>query len=224
MNAFLPILAGSVASATPPSLVGNQIAADTTSAGFATTAGINTTGANLIVISASWFIGTTAEVTISDSNGNTWTALTGSTGGGTWRNRLYYCSSPVVGSGHTFTATGASTASVIAVQAWSNMSTSSPFDQQNGGSNASSSTVATGSITPSQANTVVILGYTTNNNRSFSSFSDGTYTSSDTQAGVGGTATGGMGYKILTSASAQNITITFSGACTNAARIASFKY
>lgn len=210
-------------SSSPPALIAHADGGDTGGAGFSTSSSIDTTGANLIVISASWFIGTTANVTISDSKGNTWTGLAQSTGGGTWRNQLFYCVSPTVGSGHTFTATGAGTASVITVQAWSNMSTSSPFDQQSGGANTVTSSVATGSITPSQANTVVIVGYTTNSTVSFSSFSGG-YTASDTETGNANHGGGGMGYLVLTSATAQNVTTTFSAGCTNASRIASFKY
>ncbi len=217
LSGRVPVVGGT------PSLIAHADAADNANVGFATTSSATTTGANLIVVHVAWFSLSTPTAVVSDSKGNTWSPLTASVSDATWSSQFFYCSSPTVGSGHTFTATAASASAVVTFQAWSNMSTSSVFDQQNGGTGVGTSSVATGSITPSQANTVVIVGYVANNSRTFSSFSDGTYTSSDTETGTG-TGLGGMGYKVFTAASAQNITVNFSGNSTNAAVIASFKY
>jgi hypothetical protein len=46
--------------------------------------------------------------------------------------RLYYAANPTVGSGHTFSYTGASNFSSIFVAAFSGVATSSPFDKENG--------------------------------------------------------------------------------------------
>ena len=64
-----------------------------------TTAAIDSSGANLIVLIASYY---STVPTISDSKGNSWTPLT-ERGGASDMERLYYCLSPAsIGSGHTF--------------------------------------------------------------------------------------------------------------------------
>lgn len=206
-----------------PTVVAHTIAGAVSPGNSVTTSGITTTGANLIVISCAWYTAATFEVTISDSNGNTWTALTGSSANN-YRSRIYYCVSPVVGSGHTFTASGTGTAPSISVQAWSGMSTSSPFDQQNGATTPSTSSLATGSITPSQANTVVITAAAWDGSRNYSSLSGGFTTTDNISDLASNHAGGAMGYLILTSATPTNPTWTVSGSTVICARIASFKY
>jgi hypothetical protein len=115
-----------------------------------TTAGITTTGAGLIVVSVGGF---TATSVLSDSNNNTWVPLT-SVGNGNDRGQLYYCLTPVVGAGHTFTITNGGTYPSISVQAWSTTShTPISFDQSSG-----SNTVATGpgSITPASGTALFV--------------------------------------------------------------------
>jgi hypothetical protein len=136
-------------------LVSHTGAAGTGSA--ATTSGINTSGATLLIVSvASWH--NTGVPSVSDSKGNSWTQLTSYIGGsnGT-RQTLYYCASPKVGPSHTFTASISGGFPSITVQAWSGAAVS-PFDQQNGNSSSSASTLQPGSITPSQNNELVVSG------------------------------------------------------------------
>jgi hypothetical protein len=61
----------------------------------------DTTGANLIVVAVSYF---NATVTFSDNKGNTWQEIAPIIAAGDHSVRLYYCASPIVGTGHTFTA------------------------------------------------------------------------------------------------------------------------
>ena len=68
----------------------------------ATTSAIDTTGATLLV---ALIVTDTGGGTMSDSKGNTWTALTAHSGGTTVTGQLFYVSNPTVGSGHTFTPT-----------------------------------------------------------------------------------------------------------------------
>jgi hypothetical protein len=120
-----------------------------------TTSDLNTTGANLIVMAIANY-GSAPVITPSDSKGNTWTKLTTYHGAGGQNAylTLYYCYNPTVGSGHNFTNNDG--LGSIAVQAWGGLA-SSPFDQENGNSTIGSDTdVPTNSITPSQANTIVI--------------------------------------------------------------------
>src|SRR4026209_2389297 len=74
---------------------GAQSANNTT----ATTAGIDTTGAGLLVAYTAADFNMDAVVT--DSYGNTWTS--GSDPGTGPDTRIFYCITPTVGTGHTFT-------------------------------------------------------------------------------------------------------------------------
>jgi hypothetical protein len=135
-------------SAAPIALVASTSAGSTNGGNSVTTGAINTAGANLIVVSVSG-----APSTLSDSKGNTWTALT--TYGGVIT--LYYCVNPTVGTGHTFTEGGATTFAAISVMAFSGVSPSSPLDQQNGNGTVTTS-IQPGSVSPSQNNELIVTG------------------------------------------------------------------
>lgn len=123
----------------------------------ATTAAVNTTGATLLVIVAAYNTGTP---TISDSKGNTWTALSAQqVGTGSLWGRIYYAVNPTVGAGHTFTITASGMAPCIVASAWSGVATSAPLDvavSAGPGSFAQSDPGAT--LTPTQANELVVCG------------------------------------------------------------------
>ena len=96
----------------------------------ATTTGINTAGANLIVISVGF--ATAGTPTVSDAiggiaTGNVWTAC-GINLVGYLQQQSYYCFNPVVSSSanHTFTASGTGTAPSIAVVAFSGVPVVTP--------------------------------------------------------------------------------------------------
>ena len=65
-----------------------------------TTAAIDTTGCNLLVVA----VGVDADVAglVSDAKGNSWTPLTRNFQTSSIGVQLYYCAAPTVGSGHTF--------------------------------------------------------------------------------------------------------------------------
>lgn len=184
-----------------------------------TTNAVDTTGANLIVVAVGSYDGLTAEA-LTDSKGNTWTALTAYRRVGDDRVRLYYCYGPTVGSGHTFTFAATNSFSSIAVQAWSGAA-SSPHDQENG-ANAAASTIATGSVTPSE-NDEILVSAAVNEAGTISSI-DSSFTTSNLQAAAGGLAYGvGMAYKIQTTAGAENPTWTLPSSQKTAATISTFK-
>lgn len=189
-----------------------------------TTSSIDTTGANFAVIAVCWYDAVTASPTISDSNSNTWTALTRTETNDTGV-RFYYTQGGTFGTGHTFTASGTSTYAAIFVQAWSTVA-STPFDVENGGTAFVTTTIQPGSVTPSQANTIVITATADNDSGLVPSSINSSFTISDTVAvNTGTNVGGGMAYKVLTAASAQNPTWTYSGSFNDAsARIATFKY
>lgn len=74
-----------------------RVAASSTNSTSVTSGAVNTTGATFILLGVS----ASAAVTITDSFGNTY-ALVGNASNGAY---LYSCVKPIVGAGHTFTAT-----------------------------------------------------------------------------------------------------------------------
>lgn len=108
-----------------------------------TSPGIDTTGATLLIVGLAYYNASGAP-TFSDSKGNTWTGLT-QRGGSLNNLRLYYAVNPTVGTGHTFTASGASSFAALGVLALSGAATSSPFDVES----------AT-SVTPTQDNELLV--------------------------------------------------------------------
>lgn len=206
-----------------PALIANVGTAGT--ANGVTSGNINTTGANLLIVNAAWYSAGAADVTLTDSNSNTWTALT--TQASTLvSQRLYYCYGATVGSGHNFTLSATNSYPSIQVIALSNMS-SSPLDQNTGSTTGGAwTTKQPGSITPTQGNTVVVVGLSFEANSAGAISIDGSYTISNTVAHGSGTNEGGsLAYQIFTSASAQNPTWTTASSSTDGATtIASFKY
>jgi hypothetical protein len=184
--------------------------------GGSPTSGIDTTGADLIVVVE----GCTAFGTFSDSKSNTWTALSDWTASGdAVLLRCRYCQAPTVGSGHTFSSSGGlqTTLSVIALSG----SVGTPLDQQN--FMASQGTpVQPGSITPGANNEVLITagaGYVGGSD--FTAIDSGFTISDHASFGTFGVSQG-MAYLIQTTATSENPTwtgATFNNGC----GIASFK-
>lgn len=183
----------------------------------ATTGAINTTGATLLVIVVDNYSQDSTTATITDSKSNTWTALT-NRAGGTSNIAIMYAQNPTVGTGHTFSCTGSYC--TIFVSAWSGTLTSGVFDVQNGASCPSCSTLATGSVTPSQADSLIIAGFSDNDTTALSI--DSGFTKINEQRN-NSFETGADAYLIQTTASAVNPTWTASGAVARAAAIAVFK-
>lgn len=190
------------------------------SAGGAITPSIDTTGAKLIVACIDGFTGGGDSFT--DSKSNTWVGLT-YTNTGTVGTRIYYCTNPSsVGSGHTFTTNAAF--SSICVACFSGVLTaSSPFDQQNTHSATSGSTIASGSVTPTQDNELLIAAF--GGDATGTNSINGGFTITDQRPFIGGTCYGcSLAYLIQTSAAAANPTWTLGSAITQGgAAIASFK-
>jgi hypothetical protein len=131
------------------------------SSGGGATAAINTTGATLLVISASWYGNGNPAVSFSDSKGNTYTLATLQASGtaNNMRQQFAYCLSPIVGTSHTFTVSGGSAFPAIIAYAFSGMAA---FQIQSGaGGNVAS--LATGSVTPSSNGALVLTGIVWNN-------------------------------------------------------------
>lgn len=186
----------------------------------ATTGSVNTTGANLVVVAVVEQQGVTGA--LSDNKSNTWTPLTASEIAGGVGGKLYYSSSPTVGSGHTFTI-GTSSAPTIYAQAFSGVSTSTPFDQQNGGTATGGTTVQPGSVTPSQNNELIVTMLGFNGAATPTSINSSFVKTDEQNFGAGNNYGGAMAYLIQTSLAAVNPTWTDSGSFSRVSRIATFK-
>ncbi len=189
-----------------------------------TTAALNTTGANLLIVAISTYTLGASFTGISDSLSNVWTRLNTYVVASNQTVTMYYSSSAIVGAAQTFTVSGSGCYPGMAVAAFSN-SASNPFDSQNGASTASGTTLQPGSVTPSKDNELVVTGF------SMQTAGTGSINSSFIVADQASqTATGfgvALGYIINgtgTSGVPINPTWTFSGSATGlASDIAVFK-
>lgn len=190
------------------------------SANGVTTGTVDTTGATLIVISTSRYSPAGESTTVSDSKGNTWTALTLSQANGV-ANRLYYCANPTVGSGHTFSTSDTGSYPSIAVLAFTG-NTATPFDQENGGL-AVATSLTIPSVTPTEDNELIVAGISHENNTAGSVTINGGFTAYTVAYSSGNSEGGGIAYLIQTTATAASPTWNITNSAAIAARIATFK-
>jgi hypothetical protein len=182
------------------------------------TAAADSTGCDLIVICATWYAAA-GTPTLSDSKGNTYTALTAHTDT-VPGSLIAYCQAPTVGSGHTFTLNLTGSFPRLSAMGFSG-SAASPFDQQNGSASSGATSLATGSVTPTQNDELVIAALTRRDGGTLS-IGDG-FTiekQEDWEASHIGHA---CAYKIQTTSAAVNPTWSWSGSVYCASSIATFK-
>ncbi len=188
------------------------------SGGSGTSSAIDTTGASLLVAYVADFTGS-SPATFADSQGNTWTALTARPLTGNMRSQMYYCASPSTSASHTFSATGTNSFAAIAIAAYSGTATS-PYDQETGATTLTGTSLATGSVTPSENNELVIYGC----GYASSALSVSVGTMLDTAAIIGGTSYGiGLAYEIQTTATARSPSWSWSSSNSCSTTIATFK-
>lgn len=192
-----------------------------------TTPAIDTSGANLIIVHVSAESVIAAPV-LSDNKGNVWTGLTEKTSGAafTGTSRLYYCYAPIVGAGHTFSLAAGASASYQVMEVLAvNGAAGSPFDQENGATGTTTSTIQPGSVTPGQDNELVVTGVTHDAMGAAPSINSGFTISDAVLYDFGDHYAGAMAYLIQTSAGAVNPTWTLPGSAgAAAATIATFKF
>ena len=173
-----------------------------------TTDAIDSSGGNFAIVNVgSYNAGT---VVLTDSKSNTWSGLTNQVNVATGlTERMWYCQGGTFGTSHTFTAqdTLLPTYPSIEVLIFSG-AVSSPLDQQTGTSNNGVSSLATGSLTPSEANCLVVTGLGHENNSAGAVSVSSPFDSTDIQIAYGGGTNEGsaIAYEIQTSATARNPT------------------
>lgn len=200
------------------SLIANTSAGGSSST--VTTGAIETTGADLLIVVVGRYQAESAASLI-DSKGNSWTELTQSEEVGSARCSIFYCQGGTVGLNHTFTYEGTSVYVSVAVAAFSG-SAATPFDQENGASSPSTNSLATGSITPSEDNELVIAGFSSNSGETISINASMTITDQEPYVG-GNSFSVALAYIIQTTAGAINPSWSWTSTAAAAARIASFK-
>jgi hypothetical protein len=136
---------------------------------------------------------------------------------------LFYCKNPSVGAGHTFTwaGSGGKAFSSLRVAGFNNTNTAANADQTNGATSGGAASLATGSVTPSTNDQLVIAACA--HEKASATINSG-FTEIDDVAYVGGAAIGGMmAYKVQTTAAAVNPTFTIPSSGAIAVAIATFK-
>jgi len=195
--------------------------ASATNASTATTAGITTTGADLLVVVVAY---TTAGglPAVSDSKSNSWTGLTAQTSGAIG-TQIFYSIPSSVGASHTFTVATSGT-NTISAMAFSGANATQGTPQESGAATGSGTSLAPGSVTPSEDNELVILGVTMGAEEDDTFAIDSGFTVAEFNSFVSGTNYGsGAGYKVQTTAAAVNPSASWTTAVLATARMATFK-
>lgn len=185
------------------------------------TGAIDTTGAGLLVFGAAYFP-TATGLTVADSKGNSWTALTVTNISNAAFN-IWYSVPTSVGTGHTVSLTGTNVYATRYFAAFSG-GAASPADQQSG--TTGTSTTPTGSsITPGFSNELVVSGVAVNTNSLTVSAINGGFTiiGSTFPGNSGNYIGGGMAYLIQTTPAAAAPAWTISSSSQWAVKMASFK-
>jgi hypothetical protein len=118
-----------------------------------TTAAIDTTGASLIVVAMASLLGAGPGI-LTDSKGNSWT--TGpSQDGSVCTTSLFFVTSPITGTGHTFTCGTGDGALIVA--AYTGTLATSPLDVSSQAHSGGATSLAPGSVTPDQDNSLIIF-------------------------------------------------------------------
>lgn len=170
-----------------------------------TSSAISTVGAILLVCGISVYVAGGAVVAPTDSQSNTWIALTSQASSET-EVRLFYCISPSTSATHTFTNSSSNFDTVANIIAFS--ATAPPTFDSESGVGGSGTTLAAGSITPSGGDNLVITS--AGGNGFAAPTVDSGFTITDAAAYSGGTNEGGsIAYLIQTSATPANPTWTW---------------
>lgn len=189
--------------------------------GQVATGAIDTTGADTLFVHLAQYNGSSGA-TVSDSKGNTWTALTPQSAAQTL-SKWFYCAGPTVGTGHTFSSNFGTTFVNIEVLAFSG-GHASPFDTEGGATTGSGTSLATGSITPGQNNSLILSGGCFGNSSANPYTPNGGFTVADQLTASPGNYLGGAAaYLIQTSSAAANPTWSWTGSTDAAVTIATFK-
>jgi hypothetical protein len=121
-----------------------------------TSGSFDSTGADLCIAVVHYYTGG-PDPALSDSRTLTWVGLTAQEETSESAVRIFYAKNITGGAGHNFTVTGTGTFAAIEASCWSGSELSAPFDVENGANSFTPQTTsAPGSVTPSEANELVV--------------------------------------------------------------------
>lgn len=186
--------------------------------GWTTVTSFDSTNADLLTVVVSYLDVGGGAPTLSDNKGNTFVPRT-VYNRSFYSIRIYYVASPTVGTGHTFTLSGANTYPAIVVRAFAG-SSASPYVAENGGSSALTS-ASTGAVLPGGDDRLFISGL-----GSFGSITGIGVTAGYTVTSTAKTATAsvvGGAYRIQTYAATQSVTWTWTTSADTAVTLAAFR-
>jgi hypothetical protein len=187
-----------------------------------TSGAIDTTGANLLVMVVSSYSGGPAP-TVSDSKSNSWTGLTAKSSGFGY-SRIFYSVPSSVGTSHTFTVSGAGVYTWFSAMSFSGAHATTPYDAENGATTGGAESLATGSVTPSEDNCLVVAALGSGGTGTYTFSIDGSFSVQDQASYVGGNNMPGASATLIqTTAAAANPSWSWTGSVAAAATIASFK-
>jgi hypothetical protein len=196
-------------------LIAHTIAQSSGGGAVTTSPGIDTSGANFVVVVVSGANAINPIGSVTDNMGNG--AYTARTQSPTFGNvgvveQTFYKASASVGVGHTWTVGAASTFCTIAVAAFSGVATS-PFDTEAiGNSGGVSNALQAGSVTPSANGALVVMGTVLRGLNAVNAINS-SFTLLDSLDTSSGNAQGGaLAYLIQGTAGAVNPTENFAGA------------
>jgi len=184
-----------------------------------------TAAGHLLVLSASLYTGATSPITsVTDSGGNTWTRIGAFfVSGHNSDGEMWYSANAKSATSVVVHTTG-TVVTAMAVQEFSGVSTTSPLDVSTGTSNTSTAAIS-GSVTPT-ASTDLVVGFVAGHSNAEAISVGAGYTAQAQQTSTAAGSTPASvvtGYKVLTTASAQAFTASFTTAMYWAAGIVSFK-
>lgn len=199
------------------SLIANTLKYGTIGTDVVTTDAINTSGADILVVSLGCYQGD-STTGLSDSKSNTWTLVLRRTATNR-QSAMWYAKAPTVGTNHTFTFTNVGgVESTVMAAAFSGADQTSPKDQENGGSGLSGTSQQTGSVTPTQDNELL---YTSLYGLDQSPAIDSGFSILDSALSSQGSMS--HAYKIQTSAGAENPTWSWANSDPHAVTIVTYK-
>jgi hypothetical protein len=185
-----------------------------------TTSSIDTTGATLLVVGINRDASTNA-FNLSDNKGNSFIFLN-QVDQGVARCALFYSIPTSVGSGHTFTNTGTNNFSSLFVLAFSGDRDQKIIDAVVK-SNASSTTVSPGSITPTLNDSLLVTGLSISGAGTPISIDSSFTETNELDFSSGNYYGGAMAYKIQTTGSAETPTWTRTNSNPMASVMVSFR-
>lgn len=185
-----------------------------------TTADIDTTGADLIVISCLEYAFSSSgnPLAPNDNKGNSFSQKTNNVGGQDGCI-FYVCEAPTVGSGHHFSIPFTSVFGTIIVEAWSGSKGVGSFFSESGNNSSSAASMQPGALLPPQDGCLLVSSQATDDTATLTI--DSGFAISD-QQGTSGRINGGMAYLIQGSAALENPTWTWTVNANSADNMAVF--